>query len=215
MGEPLRLALRDVSSAEIFEAVLEYVYCGQVSVAIALLPELVRAAARLIIVPLLREAAAAVQERITAANCLERWALADECALPELGAAARGAAARIFKGLLESGQFHALPVERAAALLGDETLEVLVEEEVYEAAAAWVKAQEPAVSSEAAAAVFGAVRLPLLRGEFVAQRVMGEPLLDSKPGRELIATSFLQQHYNFGGEGAVRPRAAQRSSAAC
>ena len=86
-----------------------------------------------------------------------------------------------FKSLTVREDWLRSPSTFAQQLLADDRLRVQSEEEVYEAAIAWLRAREPAADAESVAAILALVRLPLASEEFVRDVVLKEPLLLTMP----------------------------------
>ena len=179
--------LQDMSSAAL-EAALGWLYSGTCTVPGdgVLLGEVLRAAARLQVVPLQEAAVVALVERLAPTNALSMWAEADRLSLPALGEAARSTAAAGFAEVAAHEAFVAAPPERVIALLGDDRLDV-PEAAVFGAAQRYVHARPSTPSAEEAAAVFAPVRFKLLDSAFVRERVLPEPLLQTVAGLRLVA----------------------------
>ena len=151
----------DGLSADAFRALLSFVYSGRCELAEeALLTPLLEAAARLQVVPLIREASAAIEARLSPESAVDAWALADALQLPDLERAAKTEATKGFHAIAEGDSLLRLPHARLCALVADDGLRVRCESSVFEAVVRWAGAVEPA--PEAVTALLAHVRFPLL-----------------------------------------------------
>ena len=99
----------------------------------------------------------------------------------KLAAEAATAACRHFTSVVLSEDWLTLPSPLVHALLSDDRLRVGSEEQVYNAAITWLKAQQPPVDAETAANVLALVRYPLVSPAFMRDVVSKEALLQTAP----------------------------------
>jgi len=129
-------------AASVFEAVLEFIYSGQVTLSVELMPELLQAACRFQIAPLQAAAQAAAASTLTSTTYLDAWRLALALELKDLAAAAKKVALKEFGNLVATSEFEQLPVDKLEDLLKDDDLDA-TEDVVFEALEKWVAAQSP------------------------------------------------------------------------
>ena len=110
-------------SADAFEVVLEWLYCGDVALVPALLPSLLDASVRLEIPSLQSAVAVALEDNLSASTCLVAWEAAESQGLASLAEAAKTVALREFDALVHSDAFTTLTPERLRSLLSDPRLD--------------------------------------------------------------------------------------------
>ena len=167
------------------KACLEFAYTGEAEVADEdALAELLAGAAFLQMDELLEAAAEAYESRLAASNALAVWELADRIGrLPRLAEAAAKAARANFGEVVAGGEAWTASIVRS--LLEDDRLRAS-EEDVYRAGVTWLQAHDPPPGEEEVAALLSRVRFALLPREFLNGVVMGEPLLDTRVGKQML-----------------------------
>ncbi|KAL1508746.1 hypothetical protein AB1Y20_004841 [Prymnesium parvum] len=172
--------------AEAFAAVLGFMYHGECRVATGrLLVDVLQAAMRLQVVPLVLAASKAMRKRLSAETALAIWQHAETNNLKGLRDDALLVAARDFEAVSATDEWLRAPAQLVVQLLCAERLHVSSESRVFEAAARWLAAS--AAPEENAAAVFSCVRFALLPREYVLERVLPEPMLQSGAAMKLVA----------------------------
>ena len=109
--------------ADAFEAVLEWLYCGEVGVVSSLLPAVLDASVKLELAHLQYAVAKALEDNLSAATCLETWEAAETHGLAGLAEASKTVALREFDALCHLDAFATLSAERLRALLADPRLD--------------------------------------------------------------------------------------------
>lgn len=133
-----RIDLQDIRSAEA-KKVLDFIYTGQTMVNSTNAQELLRAADYLIIPSLKTKVAQFLENNITATNCLLLEAFGAQFNCESLEQAATVNKLQNFGAVVKSEDFKALEFEKVKDLICHDEIIVSKEEEVYEAAIAWVK----------------------------------------------------------------------------
>ena len=103
-------------SADAFEVLLEWLYCGEVGLAPSLLPSVLDAAVRLELTSLQSAVARALEDNLSAETCLVAWEAAECQGLAALAEASKTVALREFDNLVHLDAFAALPPDRLREL---------------------------------------------------------------------------------------------------
>jgi len=173
------LVISDLSAVA-FEVALEFVYKGKATLKDdTRLQSVLEAASRLEIAPLLEAVSAAIQHRLTCANSVDIWDLAERYSLPMLETAARRMCLRRFEALVENPSFLGLSRERLLALVSDDELSVKSERVVFEAVLQWAR-HHGATSDGQLAELLAPVRFGFMPREQL-QYVLSEPLVKASP----------------------------------
>jgi N-acetylneuraminic acid mutarotase len=173
------LVISDLSAVA-FEVALEFVYKGKATLKDdTRLQSVLEAASRLEIAPLLEAVSAAIQHRLTCANSVDIWDLAERYSLPMLETAARRMCLRRFEALVENPSFLGLSRERLLALVSDDELSVKSERIVFEAVLQWAR-HHGATSDGQLAELLAPVRFGFMPREQL-QYVLSEPLVKASP----------------------------------
>ena len=191
-SESASVTLEDVSSST-FEAVLTWIYDGKVTVDESALPQLLEAAARLQVAELEDEVERLVAERITPANAIDAWILADSLTRPALVDAAKAVVLASFSEAAAVDSFVSLPLSALETLLASDELDVQDESEVFTHLKRWIAAQHPAVTAAAQAKLLGCVRFAHMDPAFVREQVNTDPLISSSQQNTLIVAQAFQQ----------------------
>ena len=191
-SESASVTLEDMMSST-FEAVLAWIYDGQVKIDEPALPQLLEAAARLQIAALEDEAERLVAERITPGNAIDAWVLADSLTRPALAHAAKTVILDSFSEAAAVDSFVSLPLAALEELLTSDKLDVRDESEVFTHLKRWIAAQHPAVTPATQAKLLGCVRFALMDFGFVQQQVNTDPLISSSPQNCMIVAQAFQQ----------------------
>ena len=187
----------DELGATVFEACLEWMYKGCATLDEELLPDLLQAASRLQMVPLLAEVEQLVVGRICAASAVSTWMLGDALTRPALVDAARGAVMKSFAEASATPDFLRIPAVWLESLLADDKLEVKQEEDVYASLKAWHAAQQPPPAAEVVGRLLALVRWPLMDKAFLKQQVNSDAMVTGHPGgARILLESF--QDSSFG-----------------
>ena len=130
--------LNDIKSSTI-AAVLQFIYTGEASMSFSDAQDLVVASDYLIIPSLKTKAAQFLGESINASNCLAMESFASQYNCDLLNQAAVKYKCLHFLSFVKSEHFLSLEFEKVRDLMSEDELNISKEEEVYEAAMAWVK----------------------------------------------------------------------------
>ena len=187
------LVISDLSAVA-FEVALDFVYKGKATLKDdTRLQSVLEAASRLEIAPLLEAASAAIQHRLTCANSVDIWNLAERYSLPMLCTAARRMCLRRFEALVENPSFLGLSRERLLALVGDDELSVKSERIVFEAVLQWAR-HHGAASDGQLAELLAPVRFGFMPREQL-QYVLSEPLVKASPTVLIdVASALADKH---------------------
>ena len=187
------LVISDLSAVA-FEVALDFVYKGKATLKDdTRLLDVLEAASRLEIAPLLEAASAAIQHRLTCANSVDIWGLAERYSLPMLETAARRMCLRRFEALVENPSFLGLSRERLLALVGDDELSVKSERIVFEAVLQWAR-HHGATSDGQLAELLAPVRFGFMPREQL-QYVLSEPLVKASPTVLIdVASALADKH---------------------
>jgi len=186
------VTLEDMPSA-VFEAILTWMYDAVVEVEEALLPELLSAAVRLQVQELPDDLDQLLVERLTAANAVGAWILADSLMRPAVVEAAKKLVLESFGQAAASDDFTRLPVAALESLLSSDELVVKDEAECFRALTRWLAAQQPAAAAEIQARLLGCVRFDLMSHDFVQQHVNTDPLVGASARNVWIVAKAFQR----------------------
>jgi len=181
------IELQDIGAAA-FQAVLSYLYDGTVDCAMSLLTEVGAAASYLQVTPLVEQASNALKAGLSATNCVTAWSFAKLHSMDDLVAACREKAVDAFLSLKD---VDCLPREEMRGLLASDDLGVDHEQQVYEMAVRYARAQEDLPRSDVdLASFFSGVRFPLLAEATFKTVVMNEPLLAGARCQSMLASAY-------------------------
>ena len=172
----------DELGTTVFEACLEWMYKGVVTLDEALLPDFLQAASRLQMVPLLAELEDQVAKRVCAENGFSFLMLGDVLSCPSLVAAAVAAVTASFKEATAAPDFLRVPAAWIEELLADDKLQVKSEEDVFASLKAWHAAQHPPPPAEVVGRLLALVRWPLMD--------VRHPESNQGPGRPCVPPSL-------------------------
>jgi len=174
--------------ADVFEHALGFMYNATRWIASTdLLQPLLEAACRLQVSSLKDAAEGAMVEKLTPDNSANALNIADHFSLPRLAAAAKSVMLRDMAAVIRSDGFGSIPADSMSALLADDALYTKDEVVVFEAAAAWVDAQE-APPPDVCEDLLSHVRFSMLPHAFVKSIVETHPLVRAHP--MVLATAF-------------------------
>ena len=181
------ITLREID-APIFESCLEWIYTGSCSIGEADLVKMIDAAAMLVVAPLTKAAALAIEMRIDAENCLAIWTLAVRYELAALRETSKAAAVANFSSLpreslceLDEGQLVYLLGHDDLDANNSNTNEVLV----WDTLMAWAKS-----ANRLPVAALRAVRFALLPEAYLRDIVHAEPLMQTVEAMQVLAMSM-------------------------
>jgi hypothetical protein len=179
------ITLDDLGAA-VFEACLEWMYKGCATLDEELLPDLLQAASRLQMVPLLAEVEQLVLGRLCATNAISTWMLGDALTCPALVDAARGAVLKSFTKASATPDFLRVPAAWLESLLADDKLEVKQEEDVYASLKAWHAAKQPPPTADIVERLLALVRWPLMDESFINESVLSDALVTRHSGGAMV-----------------------------
>ena len=179
-------------AGDVFSALLEWIYCGECRVEVALLGGMLDASSRLQLPSLQNATVEALVQGIDTSNAAQYWECGDAHNIPRLVEAAKAAALQSFGEFSTCGAFDALPVGRVCELLKSDEL-MAGEEIVFRAAARWAAANSSASEKEVEA-VYSQVKYGLLPAAFLSSVVEQDPPLASHPRGGWIVARSLKAH---------------------
>ena len=145
-GQFQRNEIRDNNAIELKEIksvalgqVLQFMYTGETKVNLSTARDLIVASDYLIIASLKSKAAQFLEESINASNCFALESFASQYHCQSLEQATIAYQCQNFTVVVKADDFRALEFEKVTKLLGRDEINVVKEEEVYEAAITWVK----------------------------------------------------------------------------
>jgi len=188
------VTLNEVASSA-FGSVLEFCYEGRCRVPdVTALEELVAAAARFQVLELRTTASHALQNHLSAANCMSLWSLAERLSLAALAAAATETAAEEFEIISADMAFESLPKPNLQALLQSESLQA-GEDVIYGAIVRWLRAQtaEAARAPEVVGSLMQHCRFGLMPLQFMQTTVRHEPMMQSAPALKVLSEQLLEK----------------------
>lgn len=166
------------TSADAFAAALHFIYEQAVQVHEDLLTTLLEVARRLDLEALQVAVQGAIAERLTPANCLDAWDLADSLSVGPLKAEAKSVALSKFDEVVESPALMKLSADKLSELLSDNLLVAKTEDVVFSALEAWVDAQKPPPAEGVEAELLGHVRVAHMQAR---DRLERSPLVQRHP----------------------------------
>ncbi|EOD24163.1 hypothetical protein EMIHUDRAFT_238895 [Emiliania huxleyi CCMP1516] len=180
-------------AGDVFSALLEWIYCGECRVEVALLGGMLDASSRLQLPSLQNATVEALVQGIGTSNAAQYWECGDAHNIPRLVEAAKAAALQSFGEFSTGVAFDALPVGRVCELLKSDDLMADSEEVVFRAAARWAAANSSA-SEEEVEAVYSLVKYSLLPAAFLSSVVEQDPPLATHPRGGWIVARSLKAH---------------------
>ena len=180
-------------AGDVFSALLEWIYCGECRVEVALLGGMLDASSRLQLPSLQNATVEALVQGIGTSNAAQYWECGDAHNIPRLVEAAKAAALQSFGEFSTCVAFDALPVGRVCELLKSDDLMADSEEVVFRAAARWAAANSSA-SEEEVEAVYSLVKYGLLPAAFLSSVVEQDPPLATHPRGGWIVARSLKAH---------------------
>ncbi|XP_066300512.1 kelch-like protein 18 [Branchiostoma lanceolatum] len=160
------------------EAMVNYAYCGQVQMDVTNVQSLLVAASFLQLHPVKEACCSFLEDRLHPNNCLGVKRFAETYMCHNLAEAANRYIQQNFIEVYKSEEFLSLQKAEVLQLLARDELNVKHEEEVYEAAIQWIRHDEER-RKEDLVDLMSKVRLPLLKPQFIIERVMTEELVRS------------------------------------
>ncbi|CAH1242093.1 KLHL18 [Branchiostoma lanceolatum] len=160
------------------EAMVNYAYCGQVQMDVTNVQSLLVAASFLQLHPVKEACCSFLEDRLHPNNCLGVKRFAETYMCHNLAEAANRYIQQNFIEVYKSDEFLSLQKADVLQLLARDELNVKHEEEVYEAAIQWIRHDEER-RKEDLVDLMSKVRLPLLKPQFIIERVMTEELVRS------------------------------------
>lgn len=189
------ITLDDMDS-ECFAAVLTWMYEGTTSLAEALLPDLLQVAARLHVPLLVAEAERLVIARVTPANAVGAWILADMHTLPDLFAAAKKTIVGAFDAAAAGPDFVQMRAPWLEEVLASDELHVEREADVFEALKGWHDAQRPAPDQEVVARLLRCVRWECMDQAYLQAHVNTDPLIKTSAENAMIVAAAFQTAFH-------------------
>lgn len=203
-----RLVLEDLG-ASTFEALLTWCYDGEVAIDEDRLHDLLRAAARLQVPPLLEACENLLVAHLAPNEALVVWELGDQHTLPRLVEAAKAAVAAAFAEVAATDAFARLPAAWLEELLQSDHIVVKSEQEVFLGLQQWHAAQDPKPSDEALGRLLGCVRWALLDEAFLTGTVNSSRLFATAEHAMIMAAALQQALFRS------KPRARRGCGVAC
>jgi hypothetical protein len=203
-----RLVLEDLG-ASTFEALLTWCYDGEVAIDEDRLHDLLRAAARLQVPPLLEACENLLVAHLAPNEALVVWELGDQHTLPRLVEAAKAAVAAAFAEVAATDAFARLPAAWLEELLQSDHIVVKSEQEVFLGLQQWHAAQDPKPSDEALGRLLGCVRWALLDEAFLIGTVNSSRLFATAEHAMIMAAALQQALFRS------KPRARRGRGVAC
>lgn len=203
-----RLVLEDLG-ASTFEALLTWCYDGEVAIDEDRLHDLLRAAARLQVPPLLEACESLLVAHLAPNEALVVWELGDQHTLPRLVEAAKAAVAAAFAEVAATDAFARLPAAWLEELLQSDHIVVKSEQEVFLGLQQWHAAQDPKPSDEALGRLLGCVRWALLDEAFLTGTVNSSRLFATAEHAMIMAAALQQALFRS------KPRARRGRGVAC
>ena len=203
-----RLVLEDLG-ASTFEALLTWCYDGEVAIDEDRLHDLLRAAARLQVPPLLEACENLLVAHLAPNEALVVWELGDQHTLPRLVEAAKAAVAAAFAEVAATDAFARLPAAWLEELLQSDHIVVKSEQEVFLGLQQWHAAQDPKPSDEALGRLLGCVRWALLDEAFLTGTVNSSGLFATAEHAMIMAAALQQALFRS------KPRARRGCGVAC
>ncbi|XP_019629977.1 PREDICTED: kelch-like protein 18 [Branchiostoma belcheri] len=160
------------------EAMVNYAYCGQVQMDVTNVQSLLVAASFLQLHPVKEACCSFLEDRLHPNNCLGVKRFSETYMCHNLAEAANKYIQQNFIQVYKSEEFLSLPKAEVLQLLARDELNVKHEEEVYEAAIQWIRHDEER-RKEDLVDLMSKVRLPLLKPQFIIERVMTDELVRS------------------------------------
>ncbi|XP_078580773.1 kelch-like protein 18 [Branchiostoma floridae x Branchiostoma japonicum] len=160
------------------EAMVNYAYCGQVQMDVTNVQSLLVAASFLQLHPVKEACCSFLEDRLHPNNCLGVKRFSETYMCHNLAEAANRYIQHNFIEVYKSEEFLSLQKAEVLQLLSRDELNVKHEEEVYEAAIQWIRHDEER-RKEDLVDLMSKVRLPLLKPQFIIERVMTEELVRS------------------------------------
>ena len=203
-----RIVLEDLD-ASTFEALLTWCYDGEVAIDEDRLHDLLRAAARLQVPPLLEACENLLVAHLAPNEALAVWELGDQHTLPRLVEAAKAAVAAAFAEVAATDAFARLPASWLEELLQSDHIVVKSEQEVFLGLQQWHAAQDPKPSDEALGRLLGCVRWALLDEAFLTGTVNSSGLFATAEHAMIMAAALQQALFRS------KPRARRGCGVAC
>ncbi|OWF54667.1 kelch-like protein 24 [Mizuhopecten yessoensis] len=178
---------------EIFERILDFVYCGERVVTVENAQELIKAAAIFQVRYLHDKCEQFLLEKICAENCIGAWKLAKSHDCPQLCLKAWSLIMEHFNDICRSEDFTWLDVDDIISIITDYHLMVANEEVVCDAVFRWynVKPQE---RKEDTIRLFEHLRLPLLGSEYLLHEIEPMQIVAESPRcREIVKEAISYQ----------------------
>ena len=189
------VTIDEVASA-IFERVLDFCYEGRCSVPEdgSMLEQLAEAAARFQLSELIEAVGLALRRRLSAANCMSVWSLAERLSLEPLKNAAMMTAAEEFMTIADDAAFESLPKLQLEFLLESEHLHAH-EDDIYCAIVRWLRARPDDASRapEKVASLMRHCRFLKMSEDFLERRVLDEELMQNMPAQKELSRQLIKE----------------------
>ena len=187
----------DEVASTVFACVLDFCYEGRCRVPdVAVLEDLILAAARFQVLELRTAAALGLQRHLSAANCMSLWSLAERLSLSDLAAAATQTAAEEFNIISKHAAFDSLPKSNLEALLQSESLHS-TEEAIFCAVSLWLDAQTEAATPEVVASLMQHCRFALMPRQILQTIVNEDPHMQSVPAQKVLSEQLIEKAHGL------------------
>eukprot|EP00794_Sanderia_malayensis_P008156 gene8156-9028_t len=185
------VVLNDID-ANNMEALLNYIYTGDIELRADNIRPIISAANYLLITNLKERCVQFLKKMLTPANCLSIENTAEEYNCEWLRSTATNYIRENFLTIARTDEFKELPVEKLLELLSSDETHVENEEQIFEALMLWMK-QDLTNRQQYFTELIGHVRFPLMSPYYLMDHVETEELVRSTP--ECIA--FLLEAKNY------------------
>ncbi len=164
--------------APTMEALVNFAYSGRVSISTSNVQSLMMGASFLQLNRVRDACADFLTSRLSAGNVLGMRRFADGLGCQPLTSACDRFAHKFFAAIVEDDEFASLAYDELHALVTHDELHVTSEEVVFKAVMKWVKV-DAETRKDKLADLLAAVRLPLMRPQFITDQVAAEVLIRS------------------------------------
>lgn len=178
---------------DIFEHILNFVYCGQRVVTAENAEELIKAAAIFQVRYLHEKCEQFLIEKVCPENCIGAWKLAKSHDCPVLCGKAWSLIMENFTDICRSEDYTWLDVDDIISVITDDNLMVANEEVVCDSVFRWYEAN-PKERKEEAIRLFEYLRLPLLGSEYLLHEIEPMQIVTETPRcREIVKEAISYQ----------------------
>ncbi|KAM9424727.1 kelch-like protein 11 [Pholidichthys leucotaenia] len=193
-----RVELKEWSSAagldpETVEAVIEFMYTGELTVTTANVHQVLELADRFLLVQLKNFCGEFLMRKLTLSSCVAVHSLAHMYSLNQLVQRAAETIRRNFHKVISNEEFYTLPFHLVRDWLSDSEITVDSEEQLFEAMVKWVhqNSQEHEVHFEE---LFRLLRLPQISPTYLMKVVRKEPLVANSAACQELVSKALEVH---------------------